>query len=727
MKNLTKKISSSILICIVFLLILSSIQVAEVNAQSPTETPVLFGDLSGTELAINQVNRPSVVRSRFVSMNLGVLMDASKMDPSKSSDQRIEFNLFDDAIFTGKIQGKEESGAGVTWTGALEEVEGGYFFITLVEDIAIVHVASTEGVYEVSNVAENVYKVIEIDQTQFVDCPPGELPSYWEEVATTDFGPNADTGAILDIMVAYTPQALAAEGSVAAINARIALAVAETNTAYANVGVTPRLRLVYAYKTNYNDTGNISTDLSRLISTNDGYMDEVHGLRNTYAADMVTLWVEDGGSYCGLASSIMANAANAFQVTALSCATGYYSFGHEFGHLQGLRHDMYVDPSLTPYSHGHGYTNPPKRWRTVMAYNNACTDLGVSCTRLQYFSNPTKYYNGSVLGDSYSENYRVLNSTAYTVANFRVQSQTLTTISPKGNIKVLTPTYRWYVFPGATKYQLQLLKESNIFVYSKEVSTSACSSTICTYKSPSALPLGTYTFRVRPFVNGAWAKYSDWKEFTNGMFSDFSTQSYNWSSVTGVWGLSANSYSSTGVPDKWASAVYKSNYSNFTLTTRFLRTPIRNSGYANIVYFRGNPTTLDSMSAWKNSYAIGLAQNGAFWIGKYVNGTFTFLTGDWIWTDRIVDGWNNIKVIAEGGFIDLYINGYYMGWVYDTTFTWGKIGVGFYRSSTVTGDRMYFDFVKVTPSGLVLGDLPQREGHDLNATSPSNQSPERSN
>jgi len=728
MKILSKKTWSNISICIVFLLLIQTIlQVPEVHAQLPTETTVLFGDPSETDLAINNVNTPGVLRSRFVSMNVGFLMDPSKMDSSNSLEQRIEINLFDDAVFTGKIQGIEESEAGVTWTGALEEVEGGYFFISLVEDKAIVHVASTAGVFEVSNVADDVYKVIEIDQTQLVDCPPGELPSYWDEVVTTDLGTNADSGAIIDIMVAYTPQALAAEGSVAAMNARIALAVAETNTAYANVGVTPRLRLVHAYKTNYNDSGNMETDLYRLISTNDGYMDEVHTLRNNFAADMVTLWVENGGGYCGLASSIMANAANAFQVTARSCATGYYSFGHEFGHLQGLRHDMYVDPSLTPYSYGHGYTNPPKRWRTVMAYNNACADVGVSCTRLQYFSNPKKYYNGSVLGDSYSENYRVLNSTAYTVANFRVQPQKVTTISPTGVIKVLTPTYRWYVFPGATKYQLQLLKESNIFVYSKEVPTSACSSTVCTYKSPSALPLGTYTFRVRPFVNGAWGKYSDWREFTNGMFSDFSTQSYNWSNVAGVWGLSANSLSSTGIPDKWASAVYKSNYANFTLTARFIRTPIRNSSATNVVYFRGNPSTLGPLSEWKNSYAIELAQNGYFWIGKYVNGMFTFLTDGWVQTNRIVDGWNNIKLIVDGGYIDLYINGFYMGWVYDTTFTWGKIGVGFFKDSTYPGDRMYFDFVRLTPTGLVLGDLPQREGHNLNATSPSNQSPERSN
>jgi hypothetical protein len=135
--------------------------------------------------------------------------------------------------------------------------------------------------------------------------------------------------------------------------------------------------------------------------------------------------VENGGAYCGLASTIMATAATAFQVTDRSCATGYYSFGHEFGHLQGARHDTYVDTNNTPYSYGHGYVHTGStdynRWRTVMAYNNKCSDLGYNCTRIQWWSNPSKTYHGAATGISNTKNYLVLNNTDYTVANFRTQ------------------------------------------------------------------------------------------------------------------------------------------------------------------------------------------------------------------------------------------------------------------------------------------------------------------
>jgi hypothetical protein len=124
-----------------------------------------------------------------------------------------------------------------------------------------------------------------------------------------------------------------------------------------------------------------------------------------------------------LASTIKATAATAFKVTDRSCATGYYSFGHEFGHLQGARHDTYVDSTNTPYSYGHGYVHrgstTATRWRTVMGYNDYCSVVGYNCTRLQYWSNPAKTWLGAAMGVANTKNYLVLNNTDYTVANFR--------------------------------------------------------------------------------------------------------------------------------------------------------------------------------------------------------------------------------------------------------------------------------------------------------------------
>ena len=234
----------------------------------------------------------------------------------------------------------------------------------------------------------------------------------FNSVIETDFTANA-TAATSDIklLVVYTS---AAKSKVTDINSLIDLAITETNTGYSNSGVNATVSLAHKAQVTYTEASNSSTDLTRLAATNDGYMDEVHTLRDQYAADVVVL-VNDVNGYCGQADAIGANASSAFVIVDYDCATGYYSFGHEIGHLQGARHNPENDPTTTPYAFGHGYQDPQSRWRTVMAYN--CTS---GCTRINYWSNPNKTYNGDVMGTTTkSDNARALNLTSPAMASFR--------------------------------------------------------------------------------------------------------------------------------------------------------------------------------------------------------------------------------------------------------------------------------------------------------------------
>jgi hypothetical protein len=143
-------------------------------------------------------------------------------------------------------------------------------------------------------------------------------------------------------------------------------------------------------------------------------MDGIHSQRNSSAAD-VGVQLVTNTAYCGLASAIKATATTAFAEVYWDCATGYYSFAHEIGHLQAARHDPANDPTNSPYKYGHGYQYASGGWRTIMAYD--CTS---GCARLNYWSNPGKTYNGHAMGTtSRSDNHRVLNNTAATVAAFR--------------------------------------------------------------------------------------------------------------------------------------------------------------------------------------------------------------------------------------------------------------------------------------------------------------------
>lgn len=221
----------------------------------------------------------------------------------------------------------------------------------------------------------------------------------------------AKANAIIRVLVAHTPSARNAVGDITGL---INLAVAETNQGYTNSGVAITLQLASTVAVTYTESGSFSTDLSRFRGTTDGYMDSIHTTRNSTAADVGVLIINNSSS-CGLASGIGSSASTAFAAVHYSCATGYYSFGHEIGHLQSARHDPATDPSTTPYAYGHGYRSPTSAWRTIMAY--ACSN---NCPRINYWSNPAKTYGGQAMGTTAtSHNQRVLNNTAATVSAFR--------------------------------------------------------------------------------------------------------------------------------------------------------------------------------------------------------------------------------------------------------------------------------------------------------------------
>ena len=210
-------------------------------------------------------------------------------------------------------------------------------------------------------------------------------------------------------LVNYTTAARDASADIIGL---INLAVSESNIGYSNSGVEITLQLAGTGLVSYTESSNFSTNLSRYRSTSDGYMDSIHTQRNNLSADVAVL-ITNGTAACGI-GYLNSNAASAFTVVARSCATGYYSFAHEIGHNLGANHDP-ANASGSPYAYGHGYQRPANGWRTIMAYD--CTN---GCTRINFWSNPNKTYNGVAMGTAaQSNNARVLNERKATVAAFR--------------------------------------------------------------------------------------------------------------------------------------------------------------------------------------------------------------------------------------------------------------------------------------------------------------------
>ncbi|HJZ29538.1 MAG TPA: M12 family metallo-peptidase [Hyphomicrobiaceae bacterium] len=218
---------------------------------------------------------------------------------------------------------------------------------------------------------------------------------------------------VIDVLVAYTKKTASNYSDVK--RELIDLAIEEGNESFrmSHLG-NIKLRLVHAYQTDYvEDDGEHFDHLYRMVDKGDGYMEEVHGLRDKYHADVVVLIVDDA-SGCGLATRVFAEASDAFAVVHHECAASSYSLAHEIGHLIGARHDTSIDKNMVPFPYGHGFVNGTK-WRDIMSYKASCG----GCPRLPVWSSPKVLIRGEPAGTPDLDNARVILEQAARVAAFR--------------------------------------------------------------------------------------------------------------------------------------------------------------------------------------------------------------------------------------------------------------------------------------------------------------------
>ena len=397
------------------------------RAAEAVERPRIFSGLpdSLTAQANDQVIDPTVSRARSVTVNWSAVNDTDATSQKQAAGESgLTLNLFDDAIFRAVLDRREVRSKSVIWLGHIEGIDKSQVTLVIEDNVMAGNIRLPGAYFQVRYAGSGLHSVRQIDESQF---PPEGQPIPMEAAHSQkaqDSGITAtDDGSRFDVMVVYTPAARAAAGGTTAMQALINLAVAETNTAYSRSGIIPRLRLVHQEEVSYTESGDFSTDLNRLTNPSDGFMDNVHALRNTYGADLVSLIIE-GTSLCGL-GWLMTTESNSFQSLAFSvvariCATGNFSLGHEMGHNMGLQHDRADTPANGVFPFSHGYVDTPHGFRDIMGVAASCG----GCMRIQNFSNPNVLFNGFPTGVAQpspqsADAATSLNATAFTVANWR--------------------------------------------------------------------------------------------------------------------------------------------------------------------------------------------------------------------------------------------------------------------------------------------------------------------
>ena len=430
---------------------------------SPTSPVPLFVDTpSDIPAAIDQafpspqISKPWVRRHRTMGLNSAAL-EAMKLARTESK-QDVSLDLFDAGTRTLELDEPEIHGnKAKVWRGRVRGDQDSDVTLAVRGKKMAGTIVSGQRLYKIEPTEDNRHRLVEIDDDAMRpdhhplvvsdDGTPAEPPAPEPELqqpsaaAATNSVTTAaaTTNTIVDLLVVYTSTARAKQGGTAAMNALIAMSVDLANQAYTNSKIAMQLRLVRAAEVAYTETGNINTDLVRLRSTSDGFMDQVHTWRNQYKADMVALIVDNGGSYCGIAY-VMANgprasfASYAFSVTDRDCVSNN-TLTHELGHNMGDAHDR-ASGGTGVYPYSYGYRDPIGKFRTIMAY--PCPT--VSCPRVKYFSNPKILVNGRPAGIDHAvnpsnsaDNARSMNEVRNVIAAWRTGTTTSAATAPSGS------------------------------------------------------------------------------------------------------------------------------------------------------------------------------------------------------------------------------------------------------------------------------------------------------
>ena len=374
---------------------------------------------------------PMVTRSRTVGIDFEQLT-AARNAVSQQHAANLNLNLFADAEFQAIFERTAPTESGYSLSGRLKDMPLSTVTLVVNGDVVAGWIHTRNAVYAVRTTIDG-YVIRQMDMSNFPGCGLDELPdrttfrkpSLHSKAASerkTD-GPR-DNGSVVDVLVVYPRFVRKIQGGHPFMRALIDLDFALANEAYRVSGVTQlSINLVAAIEVDYSGpAGALAAEryelvdaLDKIIAPNDGFMDEVHGLRDAYAADLVSMHFGDPFDYYGQNAPIrVLGIAEWLSNTGISPVTGLeptfstsitgWTFAHELGHNMGLLHERAIsdpdnDKRLFPYVHGYVLKNEldafPLGWSTIMAYGNS------GDVPIVRFSNPNQNYpdeNGNPLG-----------------------------------------------------------------------------------------------------------------------------------------------------------------------------------------------------------------------------------------------------------------------------------------------------------------------------------------
>ncbi len=331
-----------------------------------------------SELQTALIARPSAVLEPGTVRSRVVQVDTQKITAARRGREVLKLNLFDDAVVEVQIKRVRPTRTGYFISGRPKGMEWGAVRLVVNGPVMVGTVETPEGTFTIRSGGGSRHIIRQIDpsaepfeceeitttQSAISDSPPeraiSSIDRVFSQAASPAFEANdmpTEDGSEVRVLVVYTPSVQAKQGGLAGMQALIDFYVQSANQAFEDSGISPRLVLAHSAMVNYaGEEPNI--DLRRLHDPDDGYMDDVHTLRNKHTADLVHLLTDAATRIRGIAHLLrretLSFELNAFALTAEDSEK---VFTHEIGHNFGVAHDRYVEVLEPIYPYAFGYVN----------------------------------------------------------------------------------------------------------------------------------------------------------------------------------------------------------------------------------------------------------------------------------------------------------------------------------------------------------------------------------
>ncbi|WP_242158773.1 GEVED domain-containing protein [Aestuariivivens sediminis] len=434
-----------------YLLILLILTICLMGIQSEAQIRYMLNSspLKNTpemDLSSKQVTHPvfdSALRARTFRLNPELTHTSALLVGNK-----IAMPLFEDKQFTGIIKSKTtDINEVTTLVIQLDNFKYAYAYLSISKESYLLRVDIPElkeyYTTKTPGSLKEVYLIeVNLDEKEMPKCGINEVNSQQKLNNSKPYSsgnqlidpsetcltlPAHTDMANIDILIVYTDAAETwANDNDGNIQNTIATALADANLISTNNGLGINFTAVHTAKVSYTEVS-AGADLEALRNSTDGEMDEIHDLRRTHNADLVSIFTYltgDGiGGIANLLTTRYGHPGKAFSNVKVNNANSIYTFAHEIGHTMGANHYRsqseapgptdWIDWPANDWSSG-WRDQTGNDFRTIMTYSDGLPDPVIA-----YLSDPTLNVAGDPIGDAaLADNARTLREVKHEVSRY---------------------------------------------------------------------------------------------------------------------------------------------------------------------------------------------------------------------------------------------------------------------------------------------------------------------